>query len=450
MRHTLTRPERKEGKATALRANRGLHRRARDSVVSRLAMVASGVLVLGFAAAGCGSSSSNGTGKVKLTEIDWYTSGGSSAAVNWYNKRFEASHPGVTVTRQVVPSTSYMPKLLQEASAHDLPNIVMVDNPNVQQMAATGQLRVFNGQAGFSANGYYPGSMQECLYQGKYYCYPIGDNTIGIFYNKKMLASAHLRPPATWPQLVADAKALTKNGVHGFAFSATGDENSTFQFEPYFWSNGADLSKVNSAAGVQALTLWATMVKDGSVSKSALQWPQYPDLYEQFVHGNAAMEENGPWILPALASAHWKYGAQYGIAPIPVPSPGGKVVAPVGGETWALANSGDAQQQKLSWEWVQGLQQPSVMTHVAALMDYLPPKPAVAEQVAKADPGFAVFAKELETARPRTTVYGANYTKVSLAISTAIQSVVDGTASPSAALAKAQATIATIPPVKGG
>jgi multiple sugar transport system substrate-binding protein len=265
-----------------------------------------------------------------------------------------------------------------------------------------------------------------------------------------MLTAAHLSPPTTWAQLAADAKALTRNGVHGFAFSATPDENSTFQFEPYFWSNGADLSTVNSAAGVQALTLWATMVKDGSVSKSALQWPQFPDLYEQFVHGNAAMEENGPWILPALAAAGWKYGVQYGIVPIPVPSAGRKVVTPVGGETWALANSGDAQQQKLAWEWVQGLQQPSVMTHVVALMNYLPPKPAVATPVAKADPAFAVFAKELETARPRTTVYGANYAKVSQAISTAIQAAVDGSASPSAALGQAQATIATIPQVKGG
>ena len=198
MRHILTRPEREEGKATALRAHRGLHRTARGGVVSLLAMVASGVLVLGFAAAGCSSSSSHGTGRATLTEIDWYTSGGSSTAVKWYNKRFEASHPGVTVTREVVPTTNYMTKLLQEASAHNLPNIVMVDNPNVQQMAATGQLRVLNGLAGFTTKGYYSGSMQECLYQGKYYCYPIGDNTVGIFYNKRMLTAAHLSPPTTW------------------------------------------------------------------------------------------------------------------------------------------------------------------------------------------------------------------------------------------------------------
>lgn len=449
MRRTLTRPERDEGKATAGRGHRGLYRTGGGGVVSRLAIVASGALVLGFAAAGCGSSSS--TGKETLTEIDWFTSGGSSAAVQWYNKRFEASHPGVTVTREVVPAgPNYMTKLLQEASARDLPNIMMIDNPNVQQMAATGQLRVFNGQAGFTLNGYYPGSMQECLYQGKYYCYPIGNNTVGVFYNKKMLTAAHLQPPRTWAQLIAAAKTLTRGQVHGFAFSATPDENSAFQFEPYFWSNGADLSKVNSAPSVQALTLWATMVKDGSVSKSALQWMQYPDLYEQFVHGDAAMVENGPWILPNLDSAGWKYGVQYGIAPIPVPSPGRNIVTPVGGETWALASSGDTQQQKLAWQWVQGLQQPPVMTHVAALMNYLPPRPAVAGEVAKADPAFAVFAKELETAQPRTTAYGANYAKVSQAISAAIQSVVDGSATPSAALGKAQATIATIPQVKGG
>ena len=449
MRRTRTR-QREEGKATPVRAHRRPHRTDRGSAVSRLAMVASGILVIGLAAAGCGSSA-NGSGKVTLTEIDWYTAGGANAAVQWYNKRFEASHRGVTVRREVVPAgPNYMTKLLQEASARDLPNMAMVDNPNVPQMAATGQLRAFNGLPGFTASGYYPGSMKECLYQGSYYCYPTGNNTVGIFYNKKMLAAAHLSPPTTWAQLAADAKALTRNGVHGFAFSATPDENSTFQFEPYFWSNGAQLSKVDSPASIQALSLWSTMVKDGSVSKSALQWAQFPDLYEQFAHGEAAMEENGPWILPNLAAAGWKYGQQYGIAPIPVPSPGQRAVTPVGGETWALANSGDDQQQKLAWEWVQGLQQPSVMTHVAALMNYLPPKPAVAGQVTKTDPAFAVFAKELESAQPRTTVYGANYAKASQAISAAIQSAVDGSATPSAALRNAQATIATIPQVRGG
>jgi len=101
------------------------------------------------------------------------------------------------------------------------PNIVMLDNPNVPEVAATGQLKPLNGLPGFTTSGYIPGAISECTYQGKQYCYPIGTNTIGLFYNKAMLKAAGLQPPTTWDELAADAKKLTKPPVYGMAFDAT-------------------------------------------------------------------------------------------------------------------------------------------------------------------------------------------------------------------------------------
>src|SRR5579875_1089378 len=354
---------------------------ARTGRCWRLAAV--GAVALAMAAAGCsssGSSSSGGggnsasSGKVTITELDYFTSSGANVAVNWYNKQFEASHPGVTVKREVVPYANLITKVLQEASAGDLPNIVMIDNPDVPEVAATGQLRPLNNLPGFTTQGYYTGAMNECKFKGEYYCYPIGTNTIGIFYNKQMLAAAHVTPPKTWAQLASDAKALTKPPVYGIAFDATADEQSTWQLEPFFWSNGASLSQVNSPAFVQALQLWTTIVRDGSASKSVLNWGQDPDLTQQFLHKRAAMIEDGPWIFPELNAAGWKYNVQYGIVPIPVRTPGQKLIVPLGGETWNLGKSGNAQQQKLAWEWVKGMQKPSVMTHVTSLNYYLPTK----------------------------------------------------------------------------
>ena len=158
--------------------------------------------------------------------------------MNWYNKKFEAAHPNITVKREVVPYANLITKVLQEASAGDLPNVVMLDNPNVPEVAATGQLKPLNGLPGFTTSGYIPGAISECTYQGKQYCYPVGTNTVGIFYNKAMFAAKHLSPPATWAQLQSDAKTLTSGHTYGFAFDATADEQSTWQLEPYFWSAG--------------------------------------------------------------------------------------------------------------------------------------------------------------------------------------------------------------------
>ena len=125
-------------------------------------------------------------------------------------------------------------------------------------------------------------------------------------------------------------------------------------------------------------------------------------------------------------------------------------IAPLGGETIDMGTGGSTEQQKLAWEWVEGMQQTSTMEHVTSLMYYLPTKPAVTDQVLKGGPEYTVFAKETQTARSRTTEYGANYPKVSQAIWTAIQAAITGTSSVSSALQTAQGTVSGVQQVSGG
>ena len=412
----------------------------------RWQLLAVGVGALALVAAGCGSSSGGGSsnGKITITELDYFTSSGGNAAVNWYNKKFEAAHPNVTVKRQVVPYANLITKVLQEASAGDLPNIVMLDNPNVPQVAATGQLVPLNSEPGFSTSGYLKGAISECTYQGKQYCFPIGTNTVGLIYNKKMFAAKHLSPPKTWAELQSDAKALKSGKTYGIAFDATADEQSTWQLEPFFWSQGGDLAKVDSPAFKDSLQLWVNMVKDGSASKSVLQWGQSPDLVQQFTNKTAAMMENGPWTFPLLNAAGMKYNVDYGVVPIPTKSAGGTVVTPLGGETWNIGKSGSAQQQTLAWDWIKGTQTPTEMSYFAKESYYLPTKTSVLAQYTKLSPQYQVFAKETQSSRSRTTEYGANYPKVSQAIWTAIQSAITGTSSVSSALTQAQSTVSGV------
>ncbi len=206
---------------------------------------------------------------------------------------------------------------------------------------------------------------------------------------------------------------------------------------------------MNTPAFQQALQLWVNMVKDGSASKSVLSWGQDPDLTQQFLHHKAAMIIDGPWIFPELNAAGWKYNQQYGIAQIPVRQAGQKVITPLGGETMDIGAGGSTAQQKAAWQWIQGMQQPATMTHVTSQRYYLPTKPAVVSQYLKGGPEYTVFAQEIQTARPRTTEYGANYPKVSQAIWTAIQAAITGTASVNSALQTAQGTISGISKVSG-
>jgi len=426
--------------------------------INRRILAIGGAALLTATAAACSSSSSSSGsgasggsssgGKVTITEFDYFQGGGNDALV-WYNNHFMAEHPNITVKRTNVPYADLITKILQDASAGDMPNIMLIDNPNVPEVAATGQLVPLNNMPGFTDAGYTKGAVDECTYQGKQYCFPLGTNAVGIFYNKHMFDAAHLSPPTTWAQLQSDAKTLTTSAHEGIAFDATNDEQSTWQLEPFFWSNGASLTNVSSPQFQAALQLWVNMVKDGSASKSVLNWGQDPDLTQQFVNNKAAIIEDGPWIFPTLNKAGLKYNVDYGIVPIPTQSAGQTVIAPLGGETMDIGAGGSSAQQQAAWEWIQGMQQTATMEKVDGLNFYLPTKTAVVQQYLQGGPEYQVFAQETENARPRTTEYGSNYPKVSQAIWTAIQAAITGTASVSSALQTAQGTISSIPKVSG-
>jgi multiple sugar transport system substrate-binding protein len=406
--------------------------------------VGAAAVALGLALAGCGDSGSGGDGKITLSLLDYYTAGGGKTAVDSYIKKFESEHPNVDIRRQSVPFENLMPKVLQAASAGDMPNIVIIDNPNVQQVAATGQLRTFDDLPGYTTQGYYPGAIKECEFQGKHYCYPVGHNSVGLFYNKKMLDDAGVKPPTTWAELTAAAQKLTKPPRYGIAISAPGDEQGTWQLEPFAWSNGGAMTKVDSPQWVQALQLWTTWSRNGYMSKSVIQWDQSPELPQQFLKEQAAMMINGPWIFPLLNEAGWKYNEHYGIVKVPVQQPGQKVIAPLGGETWTLGNSGEGEEKAMAWEFVKGTQESAVMQQMTKEMYIIPTKPAVTAEFLKGGPEYAVFAEQSLTARPRTIEYGANYPKVSQAVWTAIQAALTGTKTPEEALREAQQTVGSV------
>jgi ABC-type glycerol-3-phosphate transport system substrate-binding protein len=109
---------------------------------ARTAVAVAGASLLAVTAAACSSSSSssaggNSSGKVTITEFDYFTSSGNDAALNWYNAQFMKAHPDITVKRTSVPYANLITKILQDASAGDMPNLMLIDNPNVPEVAVS-------------------------------------------------------------------------------------------------------------------------------------------------------------------------------------------------------------------------------------------------------------------------------------------------------------------------
>jgi multiple sugar transport system substrate-binding protein len=386
--------------------------------------------------------------KITLTEEDYFNTPGQTAALALYTKQFEASHPGVTVKRQYVPFANLNTKLLTQAAGHDLPNLLAVDNPFVSTMISTGQVIPLSGLKGFSTKGYYPAVIKEGYSGGKYYSLPVaGANSIALIYNIAMLKAANVSPPKTWAELLSAAKALTTSDHYGIALTCEAAEDSTWQLEPFFWSNGgkATFSNVADAPGVQALSLWKQLIDDKSASKDCLQWSQTPAASTQFIDGKAAMMVNGPWNFPTLNQNKMFYGKQFGIVPVPVRVAGQHVVVPLGGEDWMVSKSGGTQAQQMAFEYIKGMQAPAMELKLAKLFGYLPGKVAVSKQYLKqAGPEWQVYINQTLFAHPRTLGLGVKYPKISQAVWTAIQAALSGSKSVQDSLNTAQSQISTI------
>jgi len=224
-------------------------------------------------------------------------------------------------------------------------------------------------------------------------------------------------------------------------------EDTTWQWEPFFWSNGgkATFSNVSGAPGVQALTLWRQLVSDGSASKSCLNWSQTPAASTQFIDGKAAMMVNGPWNFPTMNLAHQFYGKQFGVVPVPTRVAGEHVVVPLGGEDWMVSKSGGSTAQQLAFDYIQGMQTPAMELQLAKLFGYLPAKISVAKTyLTQAGPEWSVYVNQTLFAHPRTLGLGVKYPKISQAVWTAIQAALSGSQPVQAALNTAQSQIKTI------
>lgn len=383
--------------------------------------------------AACGGSSSpaGGSGPVTLTLWDYFNPAG-----NGYLNMLSAytkANPSIKIQRTTIPFADLKQKLIQGVASKQLPDIVVIDNPDHSAFAAMGVLADITEQvkAWGQSDKYFTGPWQSTVWKGKNYGVPNNSNCLALYYNKDMFDKAGVTPPTTWDELHSTATKLTKNGVYGFSMSLVKSEEGTFQFLPFLWEAGADLNTIDSPAAVTALQFLVSFVKEGLLSSESLNWSQQ-DAITQFIAQKAAMCVNGPWNIPPVRDgAKFKWGV--------VPLPKGQQAASIlGGENWAIPAT--TQHLKEAWDFISWTQQPEQLKGYIVTDIRLPSTKDLAQDPAfQNDPNISVFANSLETAKPRA--YGPNYPKISNAVQQAFQSAISGQTPAADALKTAAQTI---------
>ncbi|WP_156252795.1 sugar ABC transporter substrate-binding protein [Pseudactinotalea terrae] len=396
------------------------------------AAAAAPLLLLAACGGGDGGGGTGDGGVTELHVLDYYNTDPNKSA--WQGVLDGcADEIGVSLNRETVPGNDLIAKVLQMSSSRTLPDVLMLDNPEVQQIADSGALAPLS-QFGLDPGGITEEVLAASTYDGELYALQPVTNTIALFYNTAMLEEAGVEPPTTWDELKAAAATLTEGDRYGMALSAINTYEGTWQFLPFMWSNGGDEADIATPEVAGALQLWKDLLDAGSMSQSVVTWSQ-GDVADQFSGGNAAMMINGPWNFGTLEAVE---GLNYGIVPIPVPEAGGTTVSPFGGEAWAVPQTGDEARMEKAAEFVQCLVGEEAVVAAAVGTNTVPTDPALAPDVIAQVPSLESFAVQVPDLRSRTGKLGAEWPAQATAIYEAVQNALVGGMSPEDALDQAQ------------
>ncbi|MEU4564538.1 extracellular solute-binding protein [Actinoplanes sp. NPDC023936] len=345
---------------------------------------------------------------------------------------------GVTVERTGYDTTDLTNKALLAAQQGNSPDVLIVDNPVVSTLADAGVLTTTD-ELKVDTSAVEPNLLAAGQAGGKTYGIPIGANTLALYYNKSVLDKAGVDPAGIkdWGGLSAALEKVKAAGKKGITFSAIGTEEGSFQFLPWFWGAGADLTRLDSPQGVAALTLWTDWLKKGYAPNSVLNNTQTTS-WQEFATGDFAFSENGTW---QLANAK-KTGFEYGIIPIPSQA-GGTAPAPTGGEFVTAPVQDDTARYAVTEKLISCLSSADNAFATDTTLSYIAATEAVQQKQVAENPELKVWVEAVTAAKGRTSDdLGTKYPKISQPMWTAFQAALSGSASPQDALTTAQTAAA--------
>jgi len=397
------------------------------------ALVAAGLVAATLA----GCSSSNGSSSAGGTYTFWDPYPQYDASSAWAKVIDScAADAGVTVKRTGYDTSDLTNKALLAGQQDNSPDILLVDNPVVSTLASAGILTT-TAENKLDAGAVSKNILGAGVIDGKTYGVPIGANTLALYYNPKVLQAAgvDISSVTDWSSLTAALAKVTAAGHKGITFSGIGTEEGSFQFLPWFWGAGADLTKLDSDKAVAALTLWTDWVQKGYAPNSVIQNTQTTS-WQEMDTGDFAFAENGTWQKADAA----KQGFE--IVPLPAEN-GGSAPAPTGGEFLTIPVQKDSARYATSSKIVGCLTSTKNVVNTDNTLNYIGATKAVQAKQLAADPTIKPWVDAVQVAKARTgDNLGVKYPKISEQLWTAVQKALSGSSSPSDALQAAQTAAA--------
>lgn len=299
-------------------------------------LVAAGALAVAGACAPGGSNtpvpSSRPTGEIQtdpakageltLTVWDQHTEGGSDAALEELNKRFEQKYPNVTIKRVSRSFNDLKTTLKLALSGDDPPDVVQANQgyPDMGAFVQAGLLTPMDGYAEvYGWDEAYPSGLLDLnrfssdgktWQEGDLYGVSQTGEIVGLYYNKKKLADLGLQPPKTFAEFEAQLPKIKAAGELPIQFG-TADRSPSIHLlgvvlaatagkdKAHALVTGAGDAAWNESVVVEAIRTIESWSADGYLTRGA-NGLSSPEATAAFARGEGVYFVNGTWAASQL------------------------------------------------------------------------------------------------------------------------------------------------------
>ncbi|MEU1282152.1 sugar ABC transporter substrate-binding protein [Streptomyces sp. NPDC005805] len=368
----------------------------------RIRAAAGGVIAVSLLAAvtACGGGSSTGGGGNDSPRTLTYWASNQGPSIEADKKilqpeldKFE-KRTGIKVKLEVVPWSDLLTRIMTATTSGQGPDVLNIGNTWSASLQATGallpwdekNLEKIGGRDRFvdSALGSTGAPGQDPA------AVPLYSMAYALYYNKKMFREAGIeKPPATWDELVATGKRISKDDKWGLGAEGSNLSNNIHQVFVLGKQHGADFFDAEGKAdftgdgAVKAVKQYVDlMARDKVVAPGNAEYAQNQSLSD-FSKGKTAMV-----LWQAAATTFKSQGmadADWGVAPVPVrsgaPGQGTSVNSMVAGINMAVFKN--TRNLDGALEFVKFMTSDAEQKHLCAAYGSIPPVKA-----AQSDPAF--------------------------------------------------------------
>ncbi len=301
----------------------------------RIIPLASIILLILTALAGCGGSGSAASGPVNITFWGFNQQIAEQAAL------FNKTHPNIHVTglKQATGPNQYYPKVLTAVKAGNGPDVALVEYQYIPTLVSNGALVDLSKYGASDVQSQFSSAAWSQVTQGSaVYGYPQDTGPMGFFYNTDTFKKAGIStPPATWDEFAADAAKIHALGSDYYI--ASFPPQSTGWIQALMWQSGAiwfsvDTAKnswkvtVNSDTSKKVATYWQNLIDNHLVATVA---DFSNDWNAGLNSGKIASWPSAVWGQGVISGSAADTAGKWSVAPMPQWSAGGNITAMWGG-----------------------------------------------------------------------------------------------------------------------